>query len=108
MSYLPVLQRIQRWPSEHPNVSVRDMVTVHEGNLLPTKWSIARFVKTIAGDDKCVRVADVLLRDNKVYRSTIRNMCKNAHSPYKQYGKNASLPRPGTHAIGSRNEGISG
>ncbi|XP_055527336.1 uncharacterized protein LOC129719952 [Wyeomyia smithii] len=75
MEYLPTLQRIQRWPGEHPNLSVGDMVLVHEDNLPPTKWPIARVVKTIAGEDKCVRVADVLFGDNKIYRRTIRNMC---------------------------------
>ncbi|XP_053686409.1 uncharacterized protein LOC128735950 [Sabethes cyaneus] len=73
--YLPTLQKIQEWPGEHPNLSVEDMVLVQEDNLPHTKWPIARVVKTIVGDDNCVRVADVMLGDNKIYRRTIRNMC---------------------------------
>lgn len=73
--YLPTLQRLQKWPGQHPNLAVGDMVLVQEDNQPPTKWPIARVVKTIAGDDKCVRVADVLMGDNKIYRRTIRKMC---------------------------------
>ncbi|XP_055623062.1 uncharacterized protein LOC129766519 [Toxorhynchites rutilus septentrionalis] len=75
LEYLPALQRVQRWPGPSPNLSVGDMVLVQEDNHPPTQWPIARVVKTIAGDDKRVRVADVLMGDNKIYRRSIRKMC---------------------------------
>ncbi|XP_058449054.1 uncharacterized protein LOC131429015 [Malaya genurostris] len=75
LEYLPALQKLQKWPGIHPNLSVGDMVLVQEENQPPTKWPIARVVNAIAGDDKCVRVADVLLGDNKIYRRSIRKMC---------------------------------
>ncbi|XP_058817033.1 uncharacterized protein LOC131680334 [Topomyia yanbarensis] len=75
LEYLPVLQKLQKWPEINPNISVGDMVLLQEENQPTTRWPIGRVENTVVGDDKCVRVADVLMGDNKIYRRTIRKMC---------------------------------
>ncbi|XP_055612339.1 uncharacterized protein LOC129758753 [Uranotaenia lowii] len=79
VEYLPTLQRLQKWPGKHPNLAVGDMVLVEDNNLPPTKWPIARVLKTIVGDDACGRVADVLCDGNQIHRCSIRKMCPLPH-----------------------------
>ncbi|XP_070071060.1 uncharacterized protein [Drosophila takahashii] len=59
LEYIQELQHRSHWTQASPNVSVGDMVIVHEDNMPPQRWNLGRIVAAIPGGDNRVRVADI-------------------------------------------------
>ena len=57
--YLSSLRRHNKWKFPSRNVEVGDVVILQEGNLIPTKWPLARVIETHPGKDGFVRVITV-------------------------------------------------
>ncbi|XP_070144937.1 uncharacterized protein [Drosophila kikkawai] len=57
--YINELQMRTNWTQASPNLSVGDMVLIHEDNLPPQRWLLGRIEAAIPGKDQRVRVADV-------------------------------------------------
>ena len=45
--------------AETRNISVGDVVVLHEDNMIPTKWPLGRVIETYSGSDGLVRVVRV-------------------------------------------------
>ncbi len=45
-----------KWHKPTRNISVGDIVVLHYGNLVLTKWSLGKVLKTFSGSDGLVRV----------------------------------------------------
>ena len=54
--YLVTLQKLHKWQSPSRNFEVGDVVILREDGLVPTRWPLARVIKTHAGRDGLVRV----------------------------------------------------
>lgn len=72
--YLTQLQNRPKWHNVHPNLKVGDLVIVRNDNTPPLTWPMARIVKTIAGPDGNVRVAEIKLPNNKIYTRSLRKL----------------------------------
>ena len=59
LEYLTSLQRYVKWHYPTRNFQVGDLVTIHEDNLVPGKWPLARVQKIHPGKDGIVRVVTV-------------------------------------------------
>ena len=59
VDYLASLRRYARWHKPSPNLSVGDVVVLHENGLTPTTWTLGRIDKVFPGNDGLVRVANV-------------------------------------------------
>ncbi|KAL7735172.1 hypothetical protein ACLKA6_014888 [Drosophila palustris] len=57
--YVHTLQQRSKWTGEEKNLSVGQLVIIHEDNTPPQQWLLARVVATMPGKDGRVRVADV-------------------------------------------------
>ncbi|XP_037942575.1 uncharacterized protein LOC119675447 [Teleopsis dalmanni] len=57
--YLCTLQSRNRWQHSTRNLRVGDLVIIHDDNLPPMKWLLARIIRTVTGADGKVRVAEV-------------------------------------------------
>ena len=57
--YLSTLRKFIKWQKPNRNISVRDVVMLHEDNMIPTQWSIGRVIETFKGNDDLVRVFSV-------------------------------------------------
>ena len=59
LEYLITLQKSYKWTRPSRNISVGDVVILFEDGMVPTRWPLARIVKTHPGRDGVVRVVDV-------------------------------------------------
>ena len=59
LEYLITLQKGYKWTRPSRNISVGDVVILFEDGMVPTRWPLARIVKTHPGRDGVVRVVDV-------------------------------------------------
>lgn len=57
--YLSRLQQRSKWLKEQENVQAGQLVLMHEENVMPAKWPVARILKVYPGDDKRVRVVNL-------------------------------------------------
>ena len=57
--YLASLRKYTKWHYPTRNLQVGDLVTIHEDNLVPGKWPMARVSEVHPGKDGIVRVASV-------------------------------------------------
>lgn len=57
--YVVHLQKFGKWHSSQKNLAVGDMVILKEDNMVPSKWPIARVLKTHPGKDDIVHVVTV-------------------------------------------------
>ncbi|XP_070142320.1 uncharacterized protein [Drosophila kikkawai] len=71
--YINELQMRTNWTQPSPNLSVGDMVLIHEDNLPPQRWLLGRIEAAIPGKDQRVRVADVRTAKG-VYRRPIHKL----------------------------------
>ena len=56
--YISSLRRYTKWHNPTRNIQVGDVI-LHEDNLVPTKWPLAKVIKVHTGKDGLVRVATV-------------------------------------------------
>lgn len=54
--YLQTLQTHNRWTTNSPNTSVKDMVIIKDPQLPPLKWHMARVLELIPGGNCVVRL----------------------------------------------------
>ena len=57
--YLCSLRRNNKWLFPSRNIQVNDVVILHDDNLIPTRWPLARVLQVHPGKDGIVRVATV-------------------------------------------------
>ena len=57
--YLASLRKYAKWHKPMRNLSVGDVVVLHESGLVQTKWPLGRVIKVYNGKDGLVRVADI-------------------------------------------------
>lgn len=82
--YLTTLRRIYKWQYPNEDVSVGDVLLLIEDELIPTKWPLARVVKTYPGKDGIVRVVDVKTARG-VYRRPVHKLAPLFHSGTKYH-----------------------
>ena len=59
LDYLTTLRQVYKWQYPTKNMAVGDVVLLIEDGLIPTKWPLARVIKTYPGKDNVVRVVDI-------------------------------------------------
>ena len=59
LEYLTTLQKCTKWQYPTRNLAADDIVILIEDGLMPTKWPLARIIKTYPGRDGIVRVVDI-------------------------------------------------
>ena len=57
--YISSLRRFAKWHRPTRNVEVGDVVVLHEDNLIPTKWPLARVTEVHPGNDGLIRVVTI-------------------------------------------------
>ena len=57
--YVSSLRRFAKWHHPTRNLNVGDIVVLHEDNVVPTKWPLAKVIRVHAGKDGHVRVVTV-------------------------------------------------
>ena len=57
--YLVTLQRLNKWQHPTRNVKMNDIVLLQDETLVPSRWPIARVLKTHPGSDGYIRVVEV-------------------------------------------------
>ena len=66
--YLHELQLRSKWLKAESNVCVGQLVLVHEDNLPPQQWQLARITSAIPGSDGRVRVVDLKINNGTLRR----------------------------------------
>ena len=59
LEYLSTLQKVYKWQHPSRNMSIGDVVLLIENEVIPTKWPLAKVIKTYPGEDGIVRVVDI-------------------------------------------------
>ena len=62
------LTRYTKWHKTTRNISVGDIVVLHDGNLVPTKWPLGKVLKTFLGNDGLVHVVEVSTQSGRLTR----------------------------------------
>ena len=57
--YLASLRRFAKWHKPTKNISVGDIVVLHDGGMVPTQWPLGKVLKAFTGSDGLVRVVEV-------------------------------------------------
>ena len=70
--YISSLRRYTKWHNPTRNIQVGDVVILHEDNLVPTKWPLAKVIKVHTGKDGLVRVATVKTTTGTYKRPTTK------------------------------------
>ena len=70
--YIASIRRLTKWQRPTKNLEIGDVVVIQEDNLVPTKWPLARVVKTHVGNDKLVRVT--VKTSNGTYKRPVTKM----------------------------------
>ena len=71
--YLASLRKYAKWHKPTKNLSVGDIVVLHEGGIVQTKWPIGKVIKTFSGADGLVRVVDVKTQ-NGVFKRPVNKI----------------------------------
>lgn len=66
--YLSTLQQRYKWTQKKANISIGDLVLIHDENLPPSKWRMARVTATHPGKDDLVRVVTVMTAKGELER----------------------------------------
>ncbi|KAL7724386.1 hypothetical protein ACLKA6_007570 [Drosophila palustris] len=66
--YLHELQLRSKWLKAESNVRIGQLVLVHEDNLPPQQWQLARITSAIPGSDGRVRVVDLKINNGTLRR----------------------------------------
>ena len=70
LEYLVTLRKYVKWHRPTRNLSVGDIVMLHENNMVPAQWPLGRIVETFASEDGLVRVARVKTQHGVFKRPT--------------------------------------
>lgn len=70
--YLKSLQKRYKWKTKSNDIKVDDLVIVIDDMLPPHEWNLGRIVKTHAGSDGSVRVADVKVTTGIITRPIVK------------------------------------
>ena len=57
--YLSTLRKFVKWQKPSRNISIGDVVVLHEDNMIPTQWPLGRVIEIFKGNDDLVRVVNV-------------------------------------------------
>lgn len=66
--YLKELQKRHKWKKPTEDLKEQMLVVIKEENLPPNSWRLGRITKVHRGDDKRVRVADILTQKGTITR----------------------------------------
>lgn len=72
--YIHQLQQRSKWRNNNENIQIDQLVLIKEDNLPPSKWLMARVVKTISGTDGKVRVVELRTK-NSILKRSIHKIC---------------------------------
>ena len=75
--YLATLRKYVKWQKPTRNLSVGDIVVLHEDNMVPTKWPLGRVIETFTGSNGFVRVAKVKTQGGKFRRPVHKLLTEN-------------------------------
>ncbi|XP_023213292.1 uncharacterized protein LOC111616090, partial [Centruroides sculpturatus] len=75
LEYLSQLQNRPKWTEKRRNLQYNDLVLVKEKNIPPTKWILARIIRTHPGKDGHVRVVDIKTKDG-IFTRNINQLCR--------------------------------
>ncbi|XP_075162726.1 uncharacterized protein LOC142235356 [Haematobia irritans] len=78
--YIKELQNRYKWQQQEKNVSVGQLVIIHDDSLPPCEWRLGRIKKLYPGSDGLVRVADVRTKNGTVTRA-IAKLCVLPNNP---------------------------
>lgn len=70
--YVNTLQQRVKWRSVQLEIEIGQLVLLHNANLPPCKWELARVVQTHPGDDGRVRVVTVKTATSEVKRPIVK------------------------------------
>ena len=70
---LSTLRKLVKWQQPTRNISVGDVVVLHEGNMIPTKWPLGRVIETFSGSDGLMRVVSVKTQ-NGIFKHPIHKL----------------------------------
>jgi len=73
--YLTSLQEKTKWKVEKYNLTIGDVVIIHDDNLPPLKWRLGKVIETHPGKDEIVRVVTVKTA-NGIIKRAIHKLCK--------------------------------
>ena len=59
LEYLSILQKCSKWQYPSRSLSVGDVVVLMEDGIIPTKWPLARVIKTYPGKGGIVHLVDI-------------------------------------------------
>lgn len=70
--YLHTLQQRSKWTAPQQNLTVNDLVIIHEDAAPPLSWRLGRIIKTHPGKDNIVRVVDVKTSHGVLSRPAVK------------------------------------
>lgn len=79
--YIQQLQQRPKWKTEAPDIEAGTLVLVHEDNIPPCKWRLARVAEAFKGAGGKVRVVKLNFSDDGVIKQKIRPIVKIAPLP---------------------------
>ena len=71
--YLASLRKYAKWHKPSQNLSVGDVVVLHEDGLTPTTWILGRIVEVFPGKDGLIRVVNVKTRTG-IYKRPVHKL----------------------------------
>ena len=71
--YLASLRKYAKWHKPSQNLSVGDVVVLHEDGLTPTTWILGRIVEVFLGKDGLIRVVNVKTRTG-IYKRPVHKL----------------------------------
>jgi len=72
VEYLSTLQQRFKWKNKCDNIRVGDLVIIHEENIPPMKWKLARVVEVHSGADGAVRVVSLKTASGSYKRPIVK------------------------------------
>jgi len=70
--YITQLQQRHKWKTNHSNLSIGDLVLIHDNDLPPFKWRLGRISAVHPGTDGVVRVASVKTATGVIKRAVVK------------------------------------
>lgn len=70
--YLNILQSRSKWTKRRENLTVNDLVLIHDPASPPLQWKLGRIIQTFPGKDGIVRVAKVRTETGELLRPIVK------------------------------------
>ncbi|XP_047985026.1 uncharacterized protein LOC125225360 [Leguminivora glycinivorella] len=70
--YLALLNSRSKWKKSQDNISINDVVLIHDDNLPPGKWAMGRVIELHPGQDGYVRVVTLKTKNGTLKRPVVK------------------------------------